>query len=49
MRVREKNAGVTAHAIAGTREECLSSGMNDYITKPVTLDMLERALLRWSP
>jgi PAS domain S-box-containing protein len=40
---------LTAHAIAGTREECLASGMNDYVTKPVTLDMLEEALLRWSP
>jgi PAS domain S-box-containing protein len=40
---------LTAHAIAGTREECLASGMNDYVPKPVTLDMLEQALLRWSP
>ncbi len=40
---------LTAHVIAGTREECLASGMNDYVTKPVTLDVLEQALLRWSP
>jgi PAS domain S-box-containing protein len=40
---------LTAHAIAGTREECLASGMNDYVAKPVTLEMLEQALLRWSP
>jgi PAS domain S-box-containing protein len=40
---------LTAHAVAGTREECLASGMNDYVPKPVTLDMLEQALLRWSP
>lgn len=40
---------LTAHVIAGTREECLASGMNDYVSKPVTLDMLEQALLRWSP
>lgn len=40
---------LTAHAIAGTREECLSSGMSDYISKPVTLDAIQQALLRWSP
>ena len=40
---------LTAHAIAGTREDCLASGMNDYVPKPVTLDMLEQALLRWAP
>ncbi|HEX5226635.1 MAG TPA: ATP-binding protein, partial [Bryobacteraceae bacterium] len=40
---------LTAHAVAGTREECLASGMSDYVTKPVTMDMLEEALLRWSP
>jgi PAS domain S-box-containing protein len=40
---------LTAHAIAGTREECLASGMNDYVPKPVTIDMLQEALLRWSP
>ncbi len=40
---------LTAHAIAGTREECLASGMDDYVPKPVALDALERALLRWSP
>lgn len=40
---------LTAHVISGTREECLASGMNDYVTKPVTLDVLEQALLRWSP
>jgi CheY-like chemotaxis protein len=40
---------LTAHAIAGTREECLACGMDDYIAKPVSLDMIEQALLRWSP
>lgn len=40
---------LTAHAVAGTREECLASGMSDYVTKPVTMDVLEQALVRWSP
>jgi PAS domain S-box-containing protein len=40
---------LTAHAISGTREDCLAAGMNDYVAKPVTLEMLEQALLRWAP
>jgi two-component system, sensor histidine kinase and response regulator len=37
---------VTAHAMEGDRERCISSGMNDYITKPVHLAQLEAALHR---
>jgi PAS domain S-box-containing protein len=40
---------LTAHVIAGTREECVASGMDDYVAKPVSLDMIEKALLQWSP
>jgi CheY-like chemotaxis protein len=37
---------VTAHAMEGDRERCVSAGMNDYITKPVHLSQLEAALNR---
>jgi two-component system sensor histidine kinase/response regulator len=40
---------VTAHALAGDRERCLANGMDDYVTKPLRMDELERVLARWAP
>jgi CheY-like chemotaxis protein len=40
---------LTADAMAGTREECLASGMDDYIPKPVKLEHLVAALKNWIP
>lgn len=39
---------VTANTLVHDRERCLAAGMNDYIAKPFTLDILLRALRRWS-
>jgi len=40
---------LTAHAIAGTREQCLATGMDDYLAKPVSLAAMQQMLLKWSP
>ena len=37
---------VTAHALAGDRERFLAAGMNDYIAKPLDIDVLDGILGR---
>ncbi|PWB79639.1 MAG: hypothetical protein C3F08_06275 [Candidatus Methylomirabilota bacterium] len=50
---REHNIGrmpiiaLTAHAIAGYREQCLQQGMDDYLTKPLRKDLLLQTVRRY--
>jgi CheY-like chemotaxis protein len=37
---------VTAHAMAGDREQCISAGMDDYLVKPIRLEELVAVLGR---
>ena len=38
---------LTAHAMAGDREQSIQAGMNDHINKPVDPDSLSRVLVKW--
>ena len=39
---------MTANVMQGDREECMQSGMNDYISKPVELNELLTMLEKWA-
>jgi PAS domain S-box-containing protein len=40
---------MTANAMQGDRERCLQSGMDDYVAKPIELEVLGQVLARWVP
>ncbi len=40
---------LTANALVGDKDRCLSAGMDDYLSKPFKLQQLREVLVRWLP
>ena len=38
---------LTANDTPGIQEQCLQAGMDDFVSKPVTLDKINHVLIKW--
>ncbi len=47
--VRVPIIAITADAVEGTAERCHEAGMDQYLTKPIQVQMLESMLAKWIP
>ncbi|MDD9945886.1 MAG: ATP-binding protein [Myxococcales bacterium] len=47
--VRVPIVAVTASATDGARQRCEQAGMDDFLSKPITISALERCLKQWLP
>jgi CheY-like chemotaxis protein len=44
---RTNIVAMTANALSGDRHACFDAGMDDFLSKPITRDMLRQMLLKW--
>lgn len=40
---------ITADALKGTDKQCIAAGMDDYLSKPVQIELLRDKILKWMP
>jgi len=46
-RARTPIVAMTANAMLGDRERCVAAGMDDYMSKPISAEVLDELLARW--
>ena len=47
-RPRTPIIAVTAHALTGDRQKCLDNDMDDYLSKPVSIEKLKALIAKWT-